>query len=70
MNCFEHCGCILGSIYAMYCVLFCCELCKTEYNERYKLYTEIKEEYDDIEITLQRNIPLDTIEEIDEENLL
>ena len=58
-----NCGCILGTIYAIYGVIFCCKLCKSEYNERHQLYTDIKEEYDNIEITLQRNMPLETIEE-------
>jgi hypothetical protein len=67
MNCCEHCGCILGSIYGTYCLIFCFLLCKTEYNERQQLYKEIKEEYDGIETILQRNTPLHTIEEVVEE---
>jgi len=50
----------LGSIYAIYCVLFCGKLCKTEFDERRNSHQEIKEGYDNIEIALP------TIEEVEE----
>ena len=66
MNCITSCCSIFGTIYTIYCVLFCCTLCKTEYDERRQIYTEMKEEYDNIEITIQQ-VPLHTIEEVEEE---
>jgi hypothetical protein len=55
-----NCGCVSITIYSIYFVFFCCNLCKTEYDERLQLYIDIKEEY-------RETTRLYTIEETEEE---
>ena len=68
------CGC-LGISYLVYGISICCGICKEEYLEKLQREKKIKEEYDkfkniniDIEMNLEENSKLSTIEEEKEED--
>ena len=64
----------LGTSYVMYFFTICCGICKEEYLEKKKKIQKIKKQYNnfkkidfDIEMQLESNCKLSTIEEKDED---